>query len=222
MIGRLLLVSSLLTLFLTRIITANVDEIDCLDTLNECYKNDETSDIITFHSRTAHDIFHYCEQTRTRVIPCVAKSLNITLGPTAYDKGAFLYSCPYNKNKGSKKIMQDQGKGYLLNCVYNDIRNMQHMECFEYMLRNCGIRNNKGLSQCAFVAPCPNSEINAIYKRTVIHATSQKKRSVGESKGVNPQGSFKKGKSEETTTSISISTTVSISLLSLITAFIFH
>lgn len=51
-------------------------------------------------------IFHYCEQTRTRVIPCVAKSLNITLGPTAYDKGAFLYSCPYNKNKGSKKIMQ--------------------------------------------------------------------------------------------------------------------
>lgn len=30
------------------------------------------------------------------------------------------------------------------------------------------------MSQCAFVDPCPNNSINPIYKRTVIHATSQK------------------------------------------------
>ncbi|GMR47535.1 hypothetical protein PMAYCL1PPCAC_17730, partial [Pristionchus mayeri] len=145
---------------------------NCLNTLTDCLMNQPDShELMLPNGRTEENVFHYCEDTRNYVIPCMAKHLNVTLGPTAYDKGAFLHSCPYFKNGFDKQIMQDYGRAYLLTCVYNDIRNMQHKECLQYIVSDCGVRGNKTMSECSGLNPCPNhgKGLYDIYSKRTIH-----------------------------------------------------
>ncbi|GMS95349.1 hypothetical protein PENTCL1PPCAC_17524, partial [Pristionchus entomophagus] len=161
---RFLLLSVLSTLVLTQETEQHTtpEPKDCLDGLLECYaklgynkENGKGMEIVTLSGRTEENVFHYCELTRTKVIPCLADTLNLKMGESVYEKGALLYNCPINKSPARKQVLQDEGKGFLVTCVYNDIRNLQHKECLEYIVDKCGMRGNSSMRECHAIDPCP-------------------------------------------------------------------
>ncbi|GMT23376.1 hypothetical protein PFISCL1PPCAC_14673, partial [Pristionchus fissidentatus] len=200
--GRLLLISFLSTLTSTSIISRSPSKPDCLDTYIKCH-HEMDEQTIYYMNTNQENVFHYCENTRTKLIPCMAKHLNMSVGPTAYDRGAFLHSCPYHSSEYRKKEMTQEGKQFLVACVYNDIRNMQNRECYRHMDVMCGPTRNVSIANCHNISPCPRFS-TAPFPKQIVYASAS---------GTYERRVFKTGKRTPNS-----STTVSLSVVSLLIA----